>query len=612
MSSFGVLDTGFNLKTLQDLLTEVEQEQRNKFGPDFNTQADSVAGILNGIFLDKVAEAWEVAQAVYRARQPDSAGGEALDNVAAITGAIRLPAASSIATLLLNLDDLTTVASGSVVSVGANGARWVTQSAITNSTGAQSTLSVVANSEDTGPIVGNAFSIDTIATPISGWTAKAAIESLGTEPFALVDLQTLLIKVDEGAAQTVTFDTANFVSIGAGTAAEVAAEIAGDTTGLTAVDANGAVRVVSDTDGAGSTLEITGGTGNEALGFSFEKFKGFNPDTSAKILSGSAETYALSDGETLTVKVDQGGTQTATFNTGDFVAIGAATAIEVAKVITTDLTGAAAYEVAGKVQIESLTEGVNSRIEVTGGTGNTALGFDENEELGGTSGNAASGRNIETDAELRLRREELLRISGASTVEAIRSAVLNISGVEQVFVFENDTDVTDGLGRPPHSFEVVTAQGTATDLQIATEIFLSKPIGIQTFKVAGPTGVEVIVTDSQGTSHTIRYSKADEIQMFVEVDVSVTKSTYGGGDQVAGDTQVKEAIRAVGNALQIGEDIFINKFLCAPFDVAGVVDVTVIKIEDTFPPTNTANIVIADRDLATFSTADIVVNVVFV
>ena len=75
---------------------------------------------------------------------------------------------------------------------------------------------------------------------------------------------------------------------------------------------------------------------------------------------------------------------------------------------------------------------------------------------------------------------------------------------------------------------------------------------------------------------------------------------------------MKEAIRALGRALQIGEDVFINKFLCAPFAVAGVIDVTVIKIEDVFPPTNTANIVIADRELATFSTADIVVNVVFV
>lgn len=613
MSSFGVIDTGFNTKTLQDLQTEVEQELRNAFGPAFNTQADSVAGQINAVFLDKLAEMWLVAQSVYRARQPDSASGEALDNVASITGAVRLPATPSIVVLSLNLDDVTTVPVGSIVRIGATGARWVSTAEATNATGAQTTVATPFESEDAAPVVGNAFAIDSIVTPIVGWSAKAAIESLNSEPFSLADLETFLLKVDEAAAQTVTFNTADFADITNATAQEVADSITGDiTTGLTAVDANGKVRIVSDTDGIGSALEVTGGSGNPALGFSFEKLKGFNPDTSAKIISGNAELYDIDDADTLFLKVDQGGTQTATFNTGDFVDIDNATAIEIAAVINQDVTGALAYEVGGKVQIESLTEGTNSRIEITGGTSNTELGFTESEEQAGSSGDAELGRDIETDADFRLRRELLLRISGAATLEAIRAAVLDVTGVLQVFVFENTTDVTDGFGRPPHSFEVVASQGQAADLDIATTIFLTKPVGIETFKVAGPSGVEVPVLDSQGISRLIRYSKATEVQMHVEVDVSVTQAVYGGGSQVAGDQQVKEAIRDLGATLQIGEDVIINKFLCAPFGVAGVTDATAIKIEDIFPPTNTANIVIASRDVATFSTADIVVNVVFV
>ena len=94
------------------------------------------------------------------------------------------------------------------------------------------------------------------------------------------------------------------------------------------------------------------------------------------------------------------------------------------------------------------------------------------------------------------------------------------------------------------------------------------------------------------------------------VTVEVETAEFGAGDQAAGEQEVKEALELIGDALQIGEDVIIKKFLCAPFAIAGVIDVPAIAIEDVFPPTNTANIVIADRELAKFSDADITVTVV--
>jgi len=95
----------------------------------------------------------------------------------------------------------------------------------------------------------------------------------------------------------------------------------------------------------------------------------------AVITSGNAGTYALVDGQTLTVAVDGGGVLTATFNTVDFLDIANATTAEVAAVITTDITGATAADVGGSIVITSATTGGTSSIEVTGGTANTALGF---------------------------------------------------------------------------------------------------------------------------------------------------------------------------------------------------------------------------------------------
>lgn len=606
MSSYGIIPEGFNEKTLDVLLEEIQDAERTAFGPNINTQDDSVLGQVNGIFAAKLAELWEVALAVYRAAYPDSANDEALDNVVAITGVGRLAAESSTATLYLNLNTGTTIAVGKAVRIGSTGARWLLTEAVSNTSGVQATVQAAVESEEEAPVVGNAYAINTIATPVSGWTAKAATNSLNSEPFPLVDAQTLELKVDDGAVQIVTFATGDFADIGNATAQEVADAIKAATTGLDAIDANGEVRLISDLDGAGSGIQITGGTANPALGFAFERIVGFNPNRSAKVLSGASETYALSNGQTLFVQVDGGTSQQVTFNTGDFVAIGAALAREVAAVINQDVSGARAYAFGDKVQIESLTLGVNSGIEVTGGTANAELLFPDEQEIG-SSGDAIVGRDLETDAELRLRREELLRISGAGTLEAIRSTVRNVLGVNQAFAFENDTNVTDGFGRPPKSFEVIVSGGD--DQPIGQAIWDTKPAGIESFRDPGPAGVTVQVTDSQGTVHDVNFSRPTEIRMYVAVTIFVDTAAFGAGDAVAGEQEVKEAIEAVGDALQIGEDVVINQFLCAPLGVTGVVDVTAIAIDDITPPVNTSNIVIGDRELATFSDADITVTV---
>lgn len=496
MTSFGVTSEGFSSKTIEDVLQELTDDHRTSFGPAINTTPESVLGQLDSVFGDKVAELWELANAVYASQYPDSAQGASLDNVAAITGAIRLPATQSTVVLRVNLQPGTILAVGRVVSLSATGERFVTTEEVSNTTGAPANIAVTAQSEEFGPIVGSAGTIDTIETPVSGWTAQAALDSGLTEPFALSDGQTLTIKVDdEAVAQTVTFNTVDFSDIANATALEVADAIEADTTGLSTLDANGAVRIVSDTDGPGSAIEVTGGTANPQLSFSTDRVAGINDD------------------------------------------------------------------------------------------------------------DAALGRNIESDQAFRIRREELLRISGSATVEAIRAGVRLVDNVVQAFVFENVTLITNPDGLPGKSIEVVVSGGDDTEL--AQAIFDTKAAGIETFRDPGPNGVTVVITDSQGTPHSINFSRPTDEQMFVDVDITVDGTLFGGGDQDAGEQQVKDAIALLGQAQQIGEDVIILRYKCEPLSVAGVVDVGLTEIEDTFPPTNTANISIAVRNLATFDTSDI-------
>lgn len=99
-------------------------------------------------------------------------------------------------------------------------------------------------------------------------------------------------------------------------------------------------------------------------------------DAAAAFRTSGAETFALANGQTLTVSVDLGTVQTVTFLTGEFVDIANATAEEVAAVINAKLVGAFATVIGGtQVRITSDTRGTGSHINVTGGTANAALGF---------------------------------------------------------------------------------------------------------------------------------------------------------------------------------------------------------------------------------------------
>jgi len=116
--SFGVTDTGFNEKTLDDIKTEIEQDLKASLGPSLNTLSDSVTGQIIGIFSAKLRELWEVSLAVYRGLYPDSATGDALDNVAAITGATRLPATKTTVTITCTGTPTTVLSTGRIVSSG--------------------------------------------------------------------------------------------------------------------------------------------------------------------------------------------------------------------------------------------------------------------------------------------------------------------------------------------------------------------------------------------------------------------------------------------------------------------------------------------------------------
>lgn len=208
---------------------------------------------------------------------------------------------------------------------------------------------------------------------------------------------------------------------------------------------------------------------------------------------------------------------------------------------------------------------------------------------------AILGRNIETDSELRLRREESLQIAAASTVEAIRAKLLELDNVEQVLVIENDTmeTVTD---RPPKSFETIVKGGD--EIEIAKSLFEAKPAGIETYGQ-----IVEQVTDTQGFNYEIKFSRPTVIPIYLILDLTTT-SSY----PVNGDDFVLESILDFSMDLQIGEDVIVYPQLIGVLDkIPGITNINV-KIGIEPDPTGDENILINPDAIAEFDSGRITIN----
>ncbi len=169
MTVYGLTSTGFVLKPLDVIKAEIETYQLANISPALNVEADSVMGQVNAIVAAKIAELWEVAQAVYASQYADSAEGVPLDNVGALTGAVRLPATKSTVTLTCTGTPATVLPVGRVVSVDPGGDRFV--SLAEGIIGGGGTVNVEFEAEEFGAIVANAGTLTVIETAVAGWAS---------------------------------------------------------------------------------------------------------------------------------------------------------------------------------------------------------------------------------------------------------------------------------------------------------------------------------------------------------------------------------------------------------------------------------------------------------
>lgn len=288
--------------------------------------------------------------------------------------------------------------------------------------------------------------------------------------------------------------------------------------------------------------------------------------------------------------------------------------------VVCELTGTATTVVPAGSQVRS-TSGdlfeLDAQVILTGGTDNgdfTAVEFGPISAIGGTiteiatpvSGwdtvnNAAdgeTGRNEETDAELRQRRLSTIAIIGAATVEAIRGRLLQeVDNVTDVNVYTNREDITDSFGRPPHSVEAVVVGGD--DDEIRAKLWETVAAGIETYGNESGT-----ITDSNGDSQNVYFSRPVQKYTWVRVTVDSYYDEENFPDD--GEDQIIDAVVEYGAGLSMGKDLIIERWPVPIYNnVIGIGSMTIehaiTNLPTDIPSYVTTDIAIGPTSIANMS-----------
>jgi uncharacterized phage protein gp47/JayE len=203
---------------------------------------------------------------------------------------------------------------------------------------------------------------------------------------------------------------------------------------------------------------------------------------------------------------------------------------------------------------------------------------------------ASPGNPVESDFQLKNRQQISTSIPSTTVLEGLIGAIAEISGVTRIKAYENDTDIFNDDGLPPHSISIVVEGGDA--LEIAQVIKVKKGPGVGTF---GGT-IETIV-DSLGIPHDIGFFRP----IIVGIQVVVTLRALEGFTQDI-QTAAGAAVTNWINALKIGQDVSVNRLrVPASLNANETFELVNVEISRDDQPVGAENISIAFNEAATTS-----------
>lgn len=494
---YGVTPQGFKAMRLEEVRDLLEDLFIAEFG-DVNLQAQSVIGQLIGIFSKVLADDWENLQDVYLSQYPNSASGVSLDNVVQLNGLTRLPAlqtsvigaASGIPGTFIPAGSLARLTGGSEIFYSTENAT------ISPSESLSSVVSVTQLlSQPYNVLINNqlfSYSLPTIG--LSG---------------SLVSGNAISVKINGFTIPPVPFNTSSGQTL-QDLADEIISELG---------------TVVDSAIVVGDSIELSPVLG-EQITVNSITITGSGAPTGSTTFRTPASLDEVA--ENLAEILDESSLVSSSWTSGSTFSIHAEDSffpysLTVSSGLRIDSTSSPVYFLAQSygpiaVPANTLTEIVTP---IAGWQSLT------NFEAGIT------GRDIETDEELRLRRRQSLSRLGAATVEAIRSRLLQeVPGVTSVTIFENQT-----LTQSPISVSFSTDFITGNDVQvnfegsnIGTVSFSSSHLQVMNDLAALISSQEEIQSVSVGglgnRDLNITMEDAEEVEIAFNISGGVSQPTY--------------------------------------------------------------------------------------
>ena len=402
--TFGLTPQGFKAKRLADVKQDMENGMIAQYG-DVNLDPQSVFGQLIGVMSKVAADVWDNDQDVYLSQYPNSAEGISLDNVVQLNGISRLSAQQTQVTGVCGGNEATTIPVNALARIPDSGqvffapnGGFITR---TRADMVQLNCDLVTTAAYTVLLNNVAY---TYSLPIITFSAN----------FVTGNIITVTINGTQLTPVNFTTDNATTLGLIASTIQAFSPPVATATT-----SGSNIINIVpsANYNAQVTLITVTGGASQPSYTVTFAAPASLNALMVAWagiINFGTPPWLAVVNGD-----------NTLTITTTDSDVPFSATVGSNLSVIARSSPVAFLAQNYGPIPapVGTLTE-ILTPVSGWSSINNTKAG--------------ATGRLTETDSELRIRRQNSLRLLGAATVEAIRARILQeVTGVTSCFVFEN-------------------------------------------------------------------------------------------------------------------------------------------------------------------------------
>jgi len=210
-----------------------------------------------------------------------------------------------------------------------------------------------------------------------------------------------------------------------------------------------------------------------------------------------------------------------------------------------------------------------------------------------------SGRDVETDVELRARAKLTNSVRGKATPEAIRASVLNVDGVVSVVVNQQYVSMGENINGQPAGSIQLTVEGGDINNDIAQSIFDSAAAGVEVWAVDDSSLESGDAVDEYGGTHIVEWNRPIAYPLNITITYYVYDTlVYPTLDETAQDA-IAAAVVAFGNKLNSGEDVYASEFEGSVYSAVGGIYRVYIEIEDPLDP-----MIICDSNTNDFITID--------